>query len=174
MTRTSLKDVQGQSSCFNSFRLLFPCTLAQPHASVWLPFFSLVLHRQLHQRTCLFFRMLKNKWLRRELLWGRTIKNHVYTSVPMPLCISSVSVQRSCSTYHACNHHTYIIQDHIHYASDCPSVVRSIAIICPHSNLILSHGLFPVTTRKPKLCTVSLKEDHTRLSSWRHDQSSLH
>lgn len=75
----------------------------------------------------------------------------------MSLCISSISVQGSWSTYHACNHLTYIIQDHSHYPSECPSVVPCIPLICSHSNLILSHGLFPVATHKPKLSTVSLK-----------------
>lgn len=91
-----------------------------------------------------------------RFLWSCTIKTCM-RPVLMSVCISSAAVQGCSGTYDACDHLPYIIQHHSHYPSDIPSVVLCIALICSHPNLIVSHGLFPVATHKPKLSSVSLK-----------------
>lgn len=77
------------------------------------------------------------------------------------------------TTYHARNRLTYIIYDHGYYPSQCPSVAAvHIVLICSHPKPYRLSWPSPCShTDKPELSTVSLAQDHTRLSLWRCDQS---
>lgn len=76
------------------------------------------------------------------------------------------------TTYHARNRLTYIIHDRGYYPSQRPSVVARVALICSHPKPHRLPWPSPCShTHKPELSTVSLAQDHTRLSLWRCDQS---
>lgn len=104
-----------------------------------------------------------------------TIKKHVHTScVNVTLHLISISVgelQRP----------PCMQPSHIHNSrSHPPSIWMSLSctIHCTNPPSFKPHPLswpFPCShTHKPEPCTVSLKLDHTTLSLWRCDQSSLH
>lgn len=95
------------------------------------------------------------------------------------LCFSAIlAVRRGAggrgdgTTYHARNRLTYIIHDRGYYPSQRPSVVARVALICSHPKPHRLPWPSPCShTHKPELSTVSLAQDHTRLSLWRCDQS---
>lgn len=62
MTMTSLKDVQGQSSCFNSLSLLLLSLLYNhTHVCMIVFVFYLLLYRQLHWRTHVFVKKQRSQ-----------------------------------------------------------------------------------------------------------------
>lgn len=152
---TSLKDVQGQLSCINSFSLFPACNSRHTTAHFCLCFLykSALSIAPKDTSVCVLNAEKKTTWLFR-FYEAEQLKNMYAPWVDVTLHLISISAGELHPTFIL----TCIIEDHIHYPSECPSVVLSIALIRPHSNLILSHGLFPVATHKPKLFTVCLKE----------------
>lgn len=125
-----------------------------------------------------FFSLLKKSWL--SCVFNTrlvALNNHTCTLTLGLLLCDTGGAERGGwggdgTTYHARNRLTYIIHDRGYYPSQRPSVVARVALICSHPKPHRLPWPSPCShTHKPELSTVSLAQDHTRLSLWRCDQS---
>ena len=154
---TSLKDVQGQSTPLAS-SLLLPCTTTLPLCDCQFSF-HMILHRQFHWRTRPFATRMPNKkksWLLRFHEAAR-LKNMHASCVDVSLHLISIGAAEL--QHLPCMQPSYIHNSGSHSLSIWMSLSRTIHCTYPPSFKphLFPWPFFPVTTHKPKLCTVTLK-----------------
>lgn len=137
-------------------RFLLTCFHVKSHISLWLPVFvfCIIVHccTEGHIRLCSEYE--KNKQLLFCFYEAVQLKYMRALCVHVTLHLITISVGEL--EHLPCMQPSYILNSRSQPLSIWMSL-SCILLIWSHSNLILSHGLFPVATHKPKLSTAGLK-----------------